>query len=102
MPYQSTLSACDTDNIGHEFSSSLPGNSNELMRHQNRRAALQMKAWRETLDSQRVPKSAWSLTCEFDTRRAYSESLMTWAVTIALSIAAGTICALVIKHLNLL
>src|SRR5689334_14983238 len=94
------LAAYENDAIGREFVAQGSGVVDERRRHGARRMELLMQDWKETLgESQRLPKSALRNTCTFEHHKIYSESLITWAVTIILSALAGIMCALVIRQL---
>jgi hypothetical protein len=102
MPELDRLSSYDSDTIGREFATLAPCGPEERRRIEARRNALLVQEWKESFsDSQRVPKAALRNMCEFETARAYSESLITWSVTIVLAALAGVICAFVIRQLNL-
>jgi hypothetical protein len=96
------LATYDNESIGQEFAPNVPSSGIERRRHQTRRNELMFQDWKEGFDkSESIPKSALSHVRRFETRRGYSESVITWIVTVILSAVAGTLCAIVIKHLNM-
>lgn len=95
------LAAYDSEAIVREFSPHGPVEHGDRRYHDNRRAALRMADWKESLsDSQRIPKNALKNTCRFETNRVRHETLFTLILFVVLLSAAGIFCALAIKHLN--
>ena len=96
------LATYDSEAIGREFAAAPINTDNERRRHESRRLELAFQDWKESLgDYRAIPKSSLKQVCKFETQKVCSESLITWVLTIVLSALAGTICAIVIKHLNM-
>ena len=96
------LATYDNDAIGREFAPNATAVFEEKRRHQSRRQELVMRDWKDSFsDSTGIPKSALTHVRKFENNKCFSESLITWILTIVLSALAGTICAIVIKHLNM-
>jgi hypothetical protein len=96
------LATYDSEAIGREFNSAPIDVEIERRRHETRRLELARQEMKEAFgDSRAIPKSSLKQVCKFETQKVCSESLITWVLTIVLSALAGTICAIVIKHLNM-
>lgn len=98
------LVAYDSGAIGQEFRATHTTRNEERKRHESRRAQLAMDNWKEISslsESQRIPKAAMRRTCEFETTRVYSQSMITWCVFVLLACMAGVLVALIIQHLNM-
>jgi hypothetical protein len=97
------LGIYDNPAIGQEFkppSASLKRSKE----HEIRRAQLQMENWKEISslsESERIPKSSLTKACQYETRRVYSDSIVTWSVFFVLASLAGIIGGLAITHLAL-
>lgn len=103
MSHIDSLAAYDSETIGREFASVGSVSPDQARAHQRRRDEIAMSNWKQVSamsDSQRIPKSSLKNTCNFDTKRASTESFMTWSVFVSLAAIAGMICAMVIRQLS--
>ncbi len=97
------LDAYDTTSYGHEFL--MPQTAVARTKEaEERRSRAQMDAWKEKssfAQSQRIPKSSLAKACHYETRRVFSESIVTWSVFFVLASIAGVIGGLALTHLSL-
>ena len=94
------LGRYDHPSIGNEFAAKHEY-ERDLVEHQMRRSKLQVENWKEKAslsDSQRIPKSSLKKSCQYETKRANCDAMVTWSVFFIIASLAGIMGGLAISH----